>query len=102
MDTMMTPLLFNLHNDNSQHTLNDVTYTVNQNELVDIVIQNTVALNGVCESHPFHLYGRKFWLRYYCTGMYDKLSTTSVPLTYPVLQGTVTLRFRVRLFHSES
>ena len=87
----MTPLLFNLYNGNSQHVLNDVTYTINHNELVDIVIQNTVALNGVCESHPFHLHGHKFWLHSYGTGMYDKLSSTSVPITYPVLRDTVIL-----------
>ena len=91
MDTLMTPLLFNLYNGDPQHVLNDVTYTINHNELVDIVIQNTVALNGVCESHPFHLHGHKFWLHSYGAGMYDKLSSTSVPITYPVLRDTVIL-----------
>jgi FtsP/CotA-like multicopper oxidase with cupredoxin domain len=91
MDTLMTPLLYNLYHGNSQDMLNDVTYTINDNELVDIVIQNTVALNGVCESHPFHLHGHKFWLHSYGTGMYDKSSSESVPIAYPVLRDTVIL-----------
>ena len=50
---------------------NDVIYSLQQNQLVDIVIQNTVAINGVCESHPFHLHGHKFWIHSYGTGLYN-------------------------------
>ena len=31
-------------------------------DVVDMVVQNRVALNGKCESHPFHLHGTSFWI----------------------------------------
>ena len=31
-------------------------------DVVDVVVQNRVALNGKCESHPFHLHGNSFWI----------------------------------------
>ena len=31
-------------------------------EVVDIVIQNRAAYNGICEMHPWHMHGNRFWL----------------------------------------
>ncbi|KAF0700358.1 Aste57867_9108 [Aphanomyces stellatus] len=31
-------------------------------QVVDIVLQNNVAVNGVCEVHPWHLHGHSFWV----------------------------------------
>jgi len=49
----------------------DVTYSLNQGELVDIVIQNTVLPSGLCEEHPFHLHGHYFWIHSQGTGQYN-------------------------------
>ena len=91
LDNITTPLLFDLYNGNRQDVLNDVTYRIKNNELVDFVIQNTVALNGVCESHPFHLHGHKFWIHSHGTGVYDNAASKSTPIAYPVLRDTLML-----------
>ncbi len=88
LTNLTTPLLFDLYHGNEQNLPNDVTYTIEQNELVDLVIQNTVATNGVCESHPFHLHGHKFWVHSHGTGLYNKLSTTP-DTANPVLRDTM-------------
>ena len=35
---------------------------VSLGEVVDMVIQNRVALNGKCETHPWHMHGNEFLL----------------------------------------
>ncbi|UJR07643.1 hypothetical protein I4U23_011931 [Adineta vaga] len=71
LKNLSTPLLMDLYNGNEQNLPQDVVYTLGNNQLVDIVIQNTVALNGVCESHPMHMHGHKFWIHSYGTGSYS-------------------------------
>eukprot|EP01036_Dinobryon_divergens_P022871 gene22871-31172_t len=39
-------------------------------DVVDVVVQNRVALNGKCESHPFHLHGSSFWILGQGAGLY--------------------------------
>jgi L-ascorbate oxidase len=91
LQNLTTPLLFDLYNGNNQNLPNDTTYIVKDNELVDIVLQNTVALNGVCETHPFHLHGHKFWVHSYGTGMYDKSISDPASNAHPVLRDSVIL-----------
>ncbi len=67
---LTTPLLIDLYHGNEQNLPRNVVYTLEQNQLVDIVIQNTVALNGVCESHPMHMHGHKFWIHSYGVDLY--------------------------------
>ena len=63
-----TSLLHDLDHGIEDHLPHDVVYTLEHNQLIDIVIQNTVALKGVCESHPMHLHGHKFWIHSYGIG----------------------------------
>lgn len=35
---------------------------VKMGEVVDLVMQNYPACNGVCEAHPWHLHGHHFWV----------------------------------------
>ena len=69
----------------------DATYTINQNELIDLVIQNTVATNGVCESHPFHLHGHKFWIHSQGAGEYTSGSKQTPDIDNPVYRDSLTL-----------
>ncbi len=82
------PLLFDLYNGIEENLPTNVVYSITQNQLVDVVLQNTVATNGVCESHPFHLHGHKFWVHSQGTGLYNS-SEKLVPDTgRPVLRDT--------------
>lgn len=38
------------------------TFRLEMNDIVDVTIQNSVAGNGICEQHPWHLHGYDFWL----------------------------------------
>jgi FtsP/CotA-like multicopper oxidase with cupredoxin domain len=71
LKTLNRSLLLDLANGNNQTLPNDIVYSLGHNQLVDIVIQNSVALNGVCESHPMHMHGHKFWIHSYGVGKYD-------------------------------
>ena len=62
----------------------DILYKAKKNELIDLILQNTVALDGVCVTHPFHLHGHKFWLHSQGTGLYQR----STPIDRPVLRDT--------------
>ncbi|XP_065067142.1 uncharacterized protein LOC135692771 isoform X2 [Rhopilema esculentum] len=37
-------------------------YTISQGDVIEIIIQNYPACNKVCEQHPWHLHGHKFWV----------------------------------------
>jgi L-ascorbate oxidase len=47
---------------------------IQQHQVVQIVLQNTVALNGICEQHPFHLHLGEFVVLAYGKGTYEPLS----------------------------
>jgi FtsP/CotA-like multicopper oxidase with cupredoxin domain len=82
------PLLFDLYNGIEENLPTNVVYSITQNQFIDVVLQNTVATNGVCESHPFHLHGHKFWVHSQGTGLYNS-SEKLVPDTgRPVLRDT--------------
>jgi L-ascorbate oxidase len=70
LKNLTTPLLIDLYHGNEQNLPPNVVYTLQYNQLVDIVVQNTVAINGVCESHPMHMHGHKFWIHSYGTDLY--------------------------------
>ena len=61
--------------------------------VVDVVLQNTVALDGVCEAHPFHLHGHKFWIVDWGTGDAADASSfnSSARASQPLSRDTVTL-----------
>eukprot|EP00794_Sanderia_malayensis_P006294 gene6294-7016_t len=46
----------------SMFTENRGYYHINQGDVIDIIIQNYPACNQVCEQHPWHLHGHKFWV----------------------------------------
>ncbi|CAF0774400.1 unnamed protein product [Adineta steineri] len=85
------PLIYDIYNGFESNLPSDITYTIKQNQLIDIVFQNTVATNGVCETHPFHLHGHKFWVHSRGTGMYTSSSTQTPDTDNPVLRDSLTL-----------
>jgi FtsP/CotA-like multicopper oxidase with cupredoxin domain len=89
LQNLTTPLLIDLYNGNEQNLPRNVVYTLEQNQLVDIVIQNTVALNGVCESHPIHIHGHKFWVHSYGVGLYVAKTNIWPDKDDPVLRDTL-------------
>ncbi|CAF5126200.1 unnamed protein product, partial [Rotaria sp. Silwood1] len=50
---------------------------------------NTVALNGICESHPMHMHGHKFWIHSYGTEMYDSAKNILPNIHDPVLRDSL-------------
>lgn len=60
-----------------------------QDEVVDIVFQNTVATNGVCEQHPWHVHGRHFYDMGGGPGEYNKTNHASLLRNTPSLRDTV-------------
>lgn len=38
-----------------------VVYEIAKDDLIEVVLQNSVAQNGVCEHHPWHLHGHHFY-----------------------------------------
>jgi L-ascorbate oxidase len=63
-------------------------YTYNYGDVVDIIFQNYVVLNGICETHPWHLHGHSFWVMASGSGLYN----ASVPdYEHPIERDTVTL-----------
>jgi FtsP/CotA-like multicopper oxidase with cupredoxin domain len=86
---LTTALLMDLYHGNEQNLPPNVVYTLKHNQLVDIVIQNTVALNGVCESHPMHMHGHKFWIHSYGTGLYDSAKNIWPDRNDPVLRDSL-------------
>ena len=59
--------------------------------VVDIVIQNSVATNGVCEQHPWHLHGHDFFVVGQGSGQYTSASAQGVYNTAnpPLVDGIV-------------
>lgn len=85
------PLLLDLYNHVESNLPHDSTYSIKGNQLIDIVLQNTVATNGVCETHPFHLHGHKFWIHSQGTGMYNQTNKVNSDTNDPILRDTLTL-----------
>lgn len=64
-----------------------------EGEVVEIVLQNARAINGVAEFHPWHIHGHSFWVVGEGQGIYSP--ETDVPnynLVNPVLRDTVVVQ----------
>jgi hypothetical protein len=59
---------------NNQVVDNPSLLRLNIGDVVDITMQNTVAGNGVCESHPWHVHGPAGWLIGEGPGAFDHVS----------------------------
>ncbi|KAJ9071972.1 hypothetical protein DSO57_1031973 [Entomophthora muscae] len=49
---------------NTTHAHDETNYRLEHldgNQVVEVVIQNTVDMVGVCDNHPWHLHGHSFW-----------------------------------------
>jgi len=61
-----------------------------ENEVVEVVLQNARALNGVAEMHSWHLHGHPFYVVGYGFGTFDEASDPkSYNLINPVRRDTV-------------
>jgi FtsP/CotA-like multicopper oxidase with cupredoxin domain len=85
------PLLFDVYNGIDKTLPTDVVYSIRQNQIIDIVLQNTVATPGICEAHPFHLHGHKFWVHSQGTGLYNASANKILNSNNPVFRDTVIL-----------
>jgi len=60
--------------------------------VVEFVLQNARALNGVAEFHPWHMHGHSFWVVGQGDGIYDPdVDVDTYNLENPVLRDTVNL-----------
>ncbi|CAK4100244.1 unnamed protein product [Aphanomyces euteiches] len=59
--------------------------SIKKGQVVDVVLENAVALNGVCEMHPWHLHGHSFWVVNAGPGTYD----ASAPISAKPLKRDV-------------
>lgn len=66
-------------------------FHLNYNDVVDIIFQNYVSLNGICEVHPWHIHGHSFWVIAQGTGGYGSNNTRTMMFSNPILRDTVTL-----------
>ncbi|KXN72818.1 hypothetical protein CONCODRAFT_4315 [Conidiobolus coronatus NRRL 28638] len=71
--------------DSSTYGLTSLKY----NEVVDIIIQNTVDLAGVCDNHPWHLHGHSFWDLGSGPGTWNP-SNSTILIKEPILRDTFT------------
>lgn len=61
-------------------------------QVVEIVLQNARALNGVAEFHPWHIHGQGFWIVGRGQGTFNpERDTANYNLENPVLRDTLTL-----------
>ncbi|GJN38145.1 hypothetical protein PR202_gb27159 [Eleusine coracana subsp. coracana] len=73
-------------------TVASAAYRLGLGSVVDVVLQNTVALNGKSETHPWHLHGHDFWVLAYGDGKFDPdKDAAKFNLRDPVMKNTVAL-----------
>ena len=73
-------------------TVASAVYRLALGSVVDLVLQNTVALNKKSETHPWHLHGHDFWVLAYGDGKFDpERDTARFNLRDPVMKNTVAL-----------
>jgi FtsP/CotA-like multicopper oxidase with cupredoxin domain len=60
-------------------------------DVVEIVLQNARALNGVAEFHPWHSHGGSFWIVGRGKGVYDESLVDTYNLVNPVFRDTLTV-----------
>lgn len=91
LSNLTRPLLFDVYNGIEENIPRDATYSIDRNQLIDVVLQNTVATNGVCESHPFHIHGHKFWIHSHGIGSYNSTVASTPVNSNPILRDSLTL-----------
>ena len=85
-----TPLLLQSYL-SQQRIHDDLIIRLNIGDVVDITIQNSVAGNGVCESHPWHIHGNTGWVIGEGSGAFDPaVDPSNYNLIDPPYVDTVT------------
>ncbi|KAI9141763.1 Cupredoxin [Paraphysoderma sedebokerense] len=79
--------------DYKTHISNDSNIIeVKYGEIVDIIFQNTVSLNGVCEQHPWHMHGFSFYDLGSGPGLYNAAEHQKFLNTHnPIRRDTTTV-----------
>jgi len=72
-------------------TEGQIVLQVSEGDVIEIVLQNARALNGVAEFHPWHSHGHSFWVVGSGDGIYNASAVDTYNLENPVLRDTVTL-----------
>lgn len=62
---------------------------IEKNDIVDVIVQNSIAANGACEQHPWHLHGHDFWVVGEGVGEYESSSRSTFNTLNPVKRDTV-------------
>lgn len=69
-----------------------IIYTLEKNEVVQVVLQNTVNDDLLSADHPWHLHGHDFWVVGAGLGIYDEVtSPLSFNLANPVRRNTISV-----------
>ena len=68
-----------------------IVIDLQKDQVVEIVLQNARALNGVAEFHPWHIHGHSFWVVGSGDGIYDPSLVNTYNLENPLLRDTVDL-----------
>ena len=66
-------------------------YDLELDDVVDVVIQNSRALNGKLEQHPWHLHGHSFWVLASGTGIWDATYRDDFNTVNPPKQDVVSV-----------
>jgi FtsP/CotA-like multicopper oxidase with cupredoxin domain len=73
--------------------LSEAVMSLEQGQVVEFVLQNTRAINGVAEYHPWHAHGHSFWVVGQGQGIYNPATDVAkYNLKNPVLRDTVSLQ----------
>lgn len=90
------------------HAVDDTLYTLPSSskpllivplgEVVEIVFQNLIALNGVCETHPWHIHGHSFYVMSSGPGKHDP---NHPDFESPMLRDTVALYASQNAYNQE-
>ncbi|KAI9297942.1 hypothetical protein K502DRAFT_312236 [Neoconidiobolus thromboides FSU 785] len=77
---------------NNTHTYDNTNYQLvhlEKDEVIEVTIQNTVDLAGLCDNHPWHLHGHSFWDLGSGPGTYNPNDDKSLN-KIPILRDTFT------------
>ncbi|KAK1632232.1 hypothetical protein QYE76_006547 [Lolium multiflorum] len=74
-------------------TIGSPVYRLAFDSVVDVVLQNSNALNNMSETHPWHLHGHDFWVLGHGDGKFDPAADTWRLLNVkdPIMKNTVPL-----------
>ena len=63
-------------------------FYIESGDVIDVVLQNNLALNGKADQHPWHMHGHSFWVLGYGLGQYDP-KTAVLNTVNPLRRDTV-------------